>query len=211
MGFDICRLDPSHRIRSKEKGAINSLQLFLEYAKKMESPSVLELGTFQSIPGRSTMHRHFVPHAMRFHGTDVKKGPDVDFVADAHELSKYAGTESYDIIISCSTFEHFKYPHIAAMEISKVLRLGGACFIQTHSCFPLHAYPFDYYRFSREALAGCFGSKNGIRIMKTDYEFPCVIVSEELGNRKQWLNVNLFGIKTSTSPTHYEYEFDVKP
>lgn len=181
----------------------------MKYVKNIESPRVLELGTFRSIANRSTMHKNFVPHAKIYHGSDIQAGTDVDIVADVHRLSSFVGEMSYDVIISCSSFEHFKYPHIAALEISKTLKPGGAVFVQTHFCFPLHAYPYDYFRFSTEALSGCFGSMNGIAIVKNDYGFPCHIVSKEVGSHYgQWLNVNCFGIKTGTTPHSYVYEFD---
>ena len=57
-------------------------------APSCPSPSVLELGTLQSVPGRSTLHRDWVPHAAEFLGTDIQAGPDVDIVADLHRLSE---------------------------------------------------------------------------------------------------------------------------
>jgi hypothetical protein len=72
----------------------------------------------------------------------------------------------------------------------------------------LHGYPFDYFRFSTEALAGCFGSKNGIAVMASDYDFPCCIESKETGASMSWLNVNLYGVKTSQAPDSFIYEFD---
>jgi hypothetical protein len=189
----------------------NSLELFINYCTTIELPRVLELGVYQSMPGRSTMHKTWVPHATVFHGTDIEAGEDVDFVADVHKLSEVCGEKSYDVIISCSTFEHFKYPHIAALEISKVLSDKGAIFIQTHSTFPIHAYPYDYFRFTEEALSGCFGTLNGIQVKNTDYTFPATISSAaDGGPHPAWLNVNLFGIKTHETPKDYLYELDTE-
>ncbi len=53
------------------------------------------------------------------------EGIDVDIVADVHKLSQTTGEEQFDIVISCSSFEHFKYPHLAAHEIMKALKTGG--------------------------------------------------------------------------------------
>ena len=145
--------------------------------------------------------------------TKVKKkvSEDVDFVADIHKLSEVTGGESYDVVISCSSFEHFKYPHLAALEISKTLKPNGAVFIQTHCCFPLHAYPYDYFRFSSEGLESCFGTKNGIAVQSTNYEFPCTITSQAFPGtslRSSSLNINLFGIKTDKTPVNFIYELD---
>lgn len=189
----------------------NSLSIFIDYCKNLKAPKVLELGVKRSQSDRSTMHKSWIPHACHFHGTDILAGKDVDFVADVHKLSEVTGGESYDIVISCSSFEHFKYPHLAALEISKILKPNGAVFIQTHCCFPLHAHPYDYFRFSSEALESLFGTKNGITVQSTNYEFPCIITSSEFpGNQihSSSLNINLFGIKTHKSPVTFIYELD---
>jgi len=186
-----------------------ALDQFLEYSRQFgHNADILELGVFQSVPGRSTMHKDWFPFARTYHGADIQAGIDVDIVCDVHNMSTVIGLERYDIVISCSTFEHFKYPHLAAFEISKILKPQGSLFIQTHSTFPIHAYPYDYFRFTEEALSGCFGTKNGITVKKTDYAFPATINSEADGLHSAWLNVNLFGIKTDRTPSEYVYELD---
>jgi hypothetical protein len=184
--------------------------MFLDYTKTLSNIRILELGTKRSNPDISTLHHCWFSNYSVYHGTDIELGIDVDFVADVHSLSNVIGEESYDVIISCSSFEHFKYPHLAAFEISKSLKIGGCVFIQTHSCFPLHAYPYDYFRFSTEALCGCFGTKNGISIKSSDYDFPAQIVSERIPTMQgiSFLNVNMFGIKEQTTPPNYIYELD---
>lgn len=188
-----------------------SLELFLQHCKQLRRPRVLELGTLRSIPDRSTMHRHFVPHAGEYLGTDIAPGLDVDIVADVHRLADQVGEERFDVIISCSTFEHLKYPHLAAHQLMRALKRGGALFIQTHQTFPLHAYPYDYFRFSREAMAGLFGARMGIRVVSTSFQFPARIHADEtpdLHNHPAFLNVNLFGLKTGRTPRNYIYELD---
>jgi len=199
-------------IRKSERPSGNALfDDFLARCRVMESPRVLELGTKRSIDTRSTMHKDFVPNAGEYLGTDIEPGEDVDFVADIHRLSQVTGLEQFDIIISCSSFEHFKYPHLAAHEIMKVLSIGGILFMQTHQSLPIHAFPFDYFRFSREALAGLFGTKMGFDVLATDYEFPVRLFSPEnnlLHFFKAYMNVRLLGEKKSKTPEEYIYEFD---
>jgi SAM-dependent methyltransferase len=190
---------------------ISILDDFIGCCKAMNRPRVLELGTKRSIDARSTRHDHWVPHAGEYLGTDIENGADVDFVADAHRLTTVTGTEQFDVIISCSTFEHFKYPHLAAHEVMKALRVGGIVFIQTHQSFPLHGHPHDYFRFSREALAGLFGTQMGFRIRATDYEFPvklCALRAFGQLRNPAFLNVRLFGEKVSGTPPNYVFECD---
>jgi Methyltransferase domain len=176
---------------------------------ELPAPVVLELGTLQSVPGRSTMHRDWVPHATEFLGTDIEVGTDVDVVADLHRLSDVVGRERFDVILSCSTFEHLKYPTLAAHELMKALKVGGLLYIQTHQSFPLHGYPSDYFRFSQEALASLFGTQMGFEVVATNYDFPARIYSRRLaGTQHQpaFLNTTLWGEKRAPTPDEYRYE-----
>ncbi len=187
------------------------LDNFVRRCQAMESPRVLELGTKRSIASRSTRHDVWIPNAGEYLGTDIESGEDVDLVADVHRLTQTTGEEQFDVIISCSTFEHFKYPHRAAHEVMKALRIGGVLFIQTHQSFPLHAYPYDYFRFSREALTGLFGVQMGFRVLSSDYEFPAKICSQRepaIADQPSFLNVRLFGEKVGKTPQEYIFEYD---
>lgn len=181
--------------------------------KTRKNLRVLELGTKQSVPGRSTLHKEFVPDAAEYLGTDIEPGEEVDIVADVHRLTQVTGIEQFDVIISCSTFEHLKYPHLAAHEIMKALKIGGLLFIQTHQTFPLHNYPQDYFRYSREALAGLFGARMGFHLITADYDFPAAVYSRRLPflwTAPSYLNVNLLGEKVDKTPDSYVYELDAK-
>lgn len=182
---------------------------FIARCAELQAPRVLELGTLQSVPGRSTLHRDWVPHASEFLGTDIEAGADVDLVADLHRLSQVVGAESFDVILSASTFEHLKYPTLAAHEIMKTLRVGGLLFIQTHQSFPLHGYPSDFFRFSQDALASLFGTSMGFRVEATDYDFPVRLYSRRMPGIQvlpSFLNVTLWGDKTAPTPEEYRYE-----
>lgn len=188
-----------------------TLNLFVTAAQQIVSPIVLELGTHRSVSTRSTLHKNFVPHYSNWIGTDIESGEDVDIIADAHRLTKFISPKSIDIVISCSTFEHFKYPYLVAYEIAKSLRIGGLIFIQTHHCFPLHAYPYDYFRFSADALRSLFGTKNGIEVIECGYEFEATIISNRFdkNQRMDWLNSLLFARKIDETPEEFQYEWDI--
>ncbi|MBM4259269.1 MAG: class I SAM-dependent methyltransferase [Deltaproteobacteria bacterium] len=188
------------------------LESFVVRCQAIDRPRVLELGTKRSIAERSTRHDVWIPHASEYLGTDITSGEDVDIVADVHRLTHVVGEEQFDVIVSCSTFEHFKYPHLAAHEIMKTLRVGGVLLIQTHHAFPLHAYPYDYFRFSREALAGLFGTQMGFKVVSTAYQFSAKLFSKQEPITAQFpmfLNVLLFGEKIGKTPDTYVFEYDV--
>lgn len=184
---------------------------FIARCRAMDAPRVLEIGTRRLFPSRSTRRNAWVPNASEYLGADIAPGTDVDIVIDVHRLSQVVGEEQFDIIISCSSFEHFKYPHLAAHEMMKALRVGGVLFIMTHQAFPLHGAPYDYFRFSREALAGLFGTQMGFRVLATDYEFPVKLYSPRapaVVNRPSFLNVRLYGEKVNSTPPAYIFEYD---
>lgn len=185
---------------------------FLARAARLKKPRVLELGTRRLYAEVKTRHDAWIPHASEFLGSDIASGEDVDIIADIHRLSETTGEEQFDVIISCSSFEHFKYPHLAAHEIMKTLKIGGLLFIQTHQAYPVHGAPHDYFRFSREALAGLFGTKMGFHVIETDYEFPAQINSPDVPNitaEPAFVNSRLLGEKTAKTPAEYIYEYDV--
>lgn len=189
----------------------DALALFIAHGQSMRSPRVLELGTKRSNPETSTMHRIWVPHAAEWLGSDIAPGLDVDIVADAHRLSSVIGVERFDAVVSASTFEHFKYPHLAAHEIMKVLKVGGGLFVQTHQSFPLHGFPHDYYRFSLEALASLFPRAMGFEVVATRYEFPATVVAPMLPSTADgpaWLNTCLFARKVAPTPESFDYDLD---
>ena len=188
------------------------LEEFISRCRAMHRPRVLELGTKRSIPGRSTKHDAWIANPSEYLDTDIEPGQDADIVADVHRLTEVIGEESFDVIISCSSFEHFKYPHLAVHEVMKALKLGGLLFIQTHQTFPLHSCPHDYFRFSREALAGLFGTAMGFRVIATNLDFPARIYARQdpaVCMHPAYLNVQFLGEKTGKTPDDYIFEFDV--
>jgi hypothetical protein len=176
---------------------------------ELHAPRVLELGTKQAVAGVSTMHRDWVPHAAEFLGTDIEGGEDVDVVADVHILSEAVGAERFDVILSASTFEHLKYPGLAAHQLLRTLTVGGLLFVQTHQSFPLHGYPSDYFRFSREALASLFGTTMGFEVLATGYDFPAQVYARRTADTHRhpaFLNTTLWGVKRAPTPADYRYE-----
>lgn len=195
------------RHQPSQSGAL--LADFVARCRLLTAPRVMELGTRRLDGARATRRAEWVPHAAEFVGVDRQPGPDVDIVADVHRLVDAVGEATFDIAIACSTFEHFKYPHLAAHQIMRTLKVGGMLFVQSHQTHPLHDHPDDFFRFSRSALAALFGARMGFRVLATDYEFPATIYASRL-ERVQYLpaflNVRLLGEKIAPTPVEYLYE-----
>ena len=144
---------------------------FLAWAAMLGTEAaVLEVGTLQSVPGRSTHLRSAFPHVPRanYLMADVAEGADVDCLADLHALPA-DWTGRFDACVAIAVFEHLERPWIAAREIARVLKPGGRCYIATHQTYPLHGYPSDFFRFSKDALALLFADA-GLHVAEAGYE-----------------------------------------
>lgn len=199
------------RIDSEQWPGEQAFPPFIKHSKTMKAPSVLELGVRQAIPGVSTRHENWFPHASSYIGSDIASDQDVDLIADVHRLSQYTGREVFDIIVSESGFEHFKYPLLAAHEIMKALKLGGIVFVQTNQTFPIHGVPYDYFRFSKEGLRSLFTESMGMQVHAVGYASPAHIYSRVDQQGQKWpayLHVNIFAEKVRPTPEQWIYDYD---
>lgn len=161
----------------------NLLQGFIDRLYAKRSASVLEMGTKRSNPEVSTMHREWASADASYVCTDLEMGIDVDVAIDAHQLSKAFPENSFDAVISVSVFEHLQRPWIVTREIEKILKPGGELVIYTHFAFPIHGYPCDYFRFTKEALE-TICEDAGLESLGSDYENPAYIHSMADPNTK---------------------------
>lgn len=78
-------------------------------------------------------------------GLDQSFGKNVDIVASAHNIPLQS--ESIDIIISSSCFEHDNMFWVTFLELCRVIKPNGFIYINAPSNGPYHAYPVDNWRF----------------------------------------------------------------
>jgi len=86
-----------------------------------------------------------------------------DIIADAMALP--FKDASLDCVLASELIEHLKYPFLFVDEVERVLKLGGCVIITIPFMFQQHADPFDYYRFTPEALKVVFQRFNHVEIM----------------------------------------------
>jgi len=135
-----------------------------------EHLTLLEIGSRVVVPG-SVSKRSLFPGAASYTGFDFYPDQNTDVVGDAHRLSSFF-TERFDAVLSLAVLEHLAMPWVVAMEINKVLRIGGLTFHQTHFAFPLHEQPADYWRFSEQGLRALFSPALGFEVLGCESTGP---------------------------------------
>lgn len=132
---------------------------------------VLEIGS-REVTGGSEARARFSP--AEYIGFDYYAGPNVDVVGDAHKLSTYFSGQKFDLIYSSAVFEHFAMPWVVATQISKLLKLGGMVFVETHFSFSSHERPWHFFQFSDMALRALFSDAMGFECVDSGMSNPIV-------------------------------------
>lgn len=83
-------------------------------------------------------------------GADMQQGIGVDTLLNLHAIN--LPTESVGTVLCVDTLEHVEYPHKALEEIHRILKPGGLVFIASVMLWPIHNYPYDYWRFTPAAF-----------------------------------------------------------
>lgn len=151
--------DPYHRV----------LPDFANRCASMENCRVLEIGA-REVSGVS--RRGLFRGDAEYVGLDIHSGPGVDVTGDAHQLSRYFPENHFDAIFSCSVFEHLAFPWKAVMEINRVLRPGGLCYVSTHPTWPPHELPWDFWRFPIAGLKLLFSAPLGFKVLSSAEGIP---------------------------------------
>lgn len=103
--------------------------------------------------GRPSMHARYL--GRRITGVDMQPGDGVDLVADLERPQpKLAGRFGH--VDCCSVLEHSRAPWLMADVLTDCLKLGGTILLSVPFVWRVHAYPSDYWRFTREAIPVLF-------------------------------------------------------
>lgn len=133
---------------------------------------VLEIGS-REVTGPSGERAAF--GRATYVGFDYYPGKNVDVVGDVHKLSSYFGSdEKFDLIYSSACFEHFAMPWVVATEISKLLKVGGLVFVETHFSYSSHERPWHFFQFSDMALRVLFSRALGFECIEAGMSNPIV-------------------------------------
>jgi SAM-dependent methyltransferase len=133
---------------------------------------ILEIGS-REVTGVSRDREEF--SNAEYVGFDYYPGRNVNVVGDAHKLSSYfEGEEKFDLVYSSACFEHFAMPWVVAVEIAKVLKVGGVVFVETHFSFSSHERPWHFFQFSDMALRVLFSEALGFECIEAGMCNPIV-------------------------------------
>ncbi len=147
-------------------------QQYLYDAGNKPGMRVLEIGS-REVTGASNARSGF--GEAEYTGFDYYPGDNVDVVGDAHRLSSYFREgEQFDVIYSSACFEHFAMPWVVAVEIAKLLKVGGLVFVETHFSFSSHERPWHFFQFSDMALRVLFSEALGFECIEAGMSNPMV-------------------------------------
>lgn len=135
-----------------------------EYIRHINSGVFIEVGGRgdSSIDTRNRLNKNW-----KYISTDIHDGPNVDLVADAHHLSKYISSDFADVIYSVDVMEHLLAPWRFIIEANKVLKIGGLFYAVVPCTWPLHAEPWDFWRFSDHAWPALLNPDTGFELLET--------------------------------------------
>ena len=120
--------------------------------KELLGKKVLEVGS-QIVAGQEAIAlRNFIqPLCEEYIGLDMAQYNGVDVVADAKNMP--FESNSFDTVISLDALEHVDWPRDVVRECARVLKPGGHFFLATVFSFPIHEFPWDFWRFTPECLS----------------------------------------------------------
>jgi len=115
---------------------------------------IIEIGSYQ-VGGQEHYAdmRPFFP-GKKYIGCDMRKGKGVDRIENVEKLTfenNSAGT-----LLILETLEHVWNCHQAVSEVVRVLKPGGLMVASTVFAHPIHDHPYDFWRFTPEALNQLF-------------------------------------------------------
>lgn len=89
-------------------------------------------------------------------GCDIQPGANVDVVTDIHRLPFADATVG--TVVCVEVLEHVHDPIRAVEEIRRVLQPGGTAILTSVMFMPVHAHPWDFWRFTPEGFAQLLSS-----------------------------------------------------
>jgi len=167
--------------------------------------TIYEFGALQ-VPGQEEFAdlRTIFP-GCDYVGADMREGPGVDRVLDLHSI--VLPSESVGTVLCLDTLEHVEYPHQALREIHRILSpTRGVVVISSVMDFPIHDYPYDYWRFTPTAFESLLKPfKHSFVGFAGKEEFPHTVVG--VGFKGDAPDLSVFTEKYQQWQKAHRYDF----
>jgi SAM-dependent methyltransferase len=125
--------------------ALKNAKLFVEKYVSQSLPSILDVGSYD-VNGSL---KHIFPQGSLYIGLDMEHGNNVDCII-RDDYTFPLESNSFDIVVSSSCFEHCDFFWLVFLEMMRCLRPNGYMYINAPSAGHYHGYPNDYYRFYKD-------------------------------------------------------------
>lgn len=102
-------------------------------------------------------------------GYDVQPGPNVDVVM-TKPYRVPVKSNSQDVVITGSTFEHIPFPWVSFMELCRIVKPGGLIFFVAPSRGHIHA-AMDFWRYYPDAMRA-FAAFGRVRLLESHMDAP---------------------------------------
>lgn len=133
-------------MRSVVRGFVEDCAALLPIAEP-----VLEIGARPAEGQEQEAYLRDLFPGTRYVGCDIQAGPNVDQIEDIHALSFADG--SVGTVVCVEVLEHVFDPIRAVQEMHRVLRPGGVAILTSVMFMPIHAHPWDFWRFTPDGFA----------------------------------------------------------
>jgi SAM-dependent methyltransferase len=111
---------------------------------------VIEFGAFRAPTQTRRPSVRSVFADFQYSGADMTRGVGVDQLQDLRQIGIRDG--SIGTVLLLDTIEHVENPRKAMAELRRCLAPNGILLLTCPFFFPKHAYPFDYWRFTSDAI-----------------------------------------------------------
>lgn len=111
---------------------------------------VLEIGSRAHVPNAWWVNNRDLARGSWL-GMDMQPGHNVDVVCSLETMpGEWSGR--FSGVLCSEVLEHVSRPWLALPKLCGVVRPGGWVVVTTLFSFPVHAFPSDFYRYTREGL-----------------------------------------------------------
>lgn len=101
----------------------------------------------------------------KYTGLDMRSGPNVDVVCNAHDMKKWFGDQTFDLVVCFDMLEHDDKFWLSVENMKSVLRQNGWLVIGVPGQnTPPHDHPNDFWRFMKSSVSTWFEGFENVEI-----------------------------------------------